>query len=177
MANISTDKRESDCQVSAEALRSVGLFAGVEPDALEQFAAGLSVSHAPPGGVLFREGDDGGEMFVVLQGEFEVLKRSKRGVETRIAMLGEGDWFGEMSVLDVSQRSATVRSLAVSKLVVIERQKLQQLREQNIEAYGQFIYNLATELCRRLRVSDGILANLAATLTEELISQRHGSAT
>lgn len=177
MTNQSANVCESNSQVSAKALQSVGLFEGVEAGALEQFAAGLSVSRAAPGGILFREGDDGGEMFVVLQGEFEVLKRSKRGVDTRIALLGEGDWFGEMSVLDVSQRSATVRSLAVSKLVVIERRKLQQLREQNIEAYGQFIYNLAKELCRRLRVSDGILANLAASLMEELISQRHGSAT
>ena len=40
----------------------------------------------------------------------EVLKKSKRSTESRVALLGPGDWFGEMSIVDIQPRSATVRA-------------------------------------------------------------------
>jgi CRP-like cAMP-binding protein len=58
-------------------------------------------------------------MFVVLEGELEVLKKADTGAEVRVAMLGPSSWFGEMSILDVQNRSASVRALAPSRLVRI----------------------------------------------------------
>ena len=43
-----------------------------------------------------------------VSGEMEIMKRSKRGIDARVALLGPGDWFGEMSIVDVQPRSATV---------------------------------------------------------------------
>ena len=54
-------------------------------------------------------------MYVLLDGEMEVSKRSRRGRDTRVAILGPNDLFGEMSMIDMQSRSATVRALAPSR--------------------------------------------------------------
>ncbi|HVK64563.1 MAG TPA: cyclic nucleotide-binding domain-containing protein, partial [Polyangium sp.] len=84
----------------SERLREIGLFGGLGDEVLEDLSGSLDMIELPPGSVVFREGDSGREMFILLDGEMEVLKQSKRKHETRVAVLGPGDWFGEMSILD-----------------------------------------------------------------------------
>src|ERR1700759_1307645 len=101
---------------SPERLRDIGLFGGLSDEVLASFVAKLDIISLDPGSVVFKEGEMGREMFVLLAGEMEVLKHSKKQTEARVAILGPGDWFGEMSILDVLPRSATVRALAPSRL-------------------------------------------------------------
>ena len=54
-------------------------------------------------------------MFVVLSGEVEVLHKGGSDHDVRVALLGPGDWVGEMAVLDVQPRSASVRALAPTR--------------------------------------------------------------
>ncbi len=87
-----------------ERVREIGIFGGLGDDVLRSFVGALEVSELGAGTVVFKEGESGRELFVILDGEVEVLRRSKRGHETRVAILGPGDWFGEMSILDVLPR-------------------------------------------------------------------------
>ncbi len=73
-------------------------------------------------------------------------------------MLGPGDWFGEMSIVDIQPRSATVRTLAPSRLLRISAADLDALYRYDLRSYSLIVLNLARELSRRLRVADGILA-------------------
>ena len=148
--------------VSASELRAIGLFGGLTDDNLQHLANTLHVLTPPPGETLFREGDDGRDMFVVLEGEVEVLKRSRTGADARVALLGPGDWFGEMSILDVQPRSATVQGLAPARLLRIRTQDLEILYRQDIKAYSLMVLNLARELSRRLRVADAMIADFVA---------------
>src|SRR6478752_2005410 len=109
----------SDAQkpVGPAELRNIGLFGALSDDVLDYLSTLLTVETPPAGATLFREGEDANAMFVVISGEVEVLKRSKRAVEARVAVLGPGDWFGEMSIVDIQPRSATVRALAPSRLL------------------------------------------------------------
>lgn len=166
-----------DAPVTAETLEGIGLFGALDRETLAFLASSLKSQELKPGDVVFREGEAAREMYVVLRGEFEVLKRSKRGVDARVAMLGSGDWFGEMSILDVHPRSATVRSLAASRLLIVTSADLEALYRRDIKAYSLFVLNVARELSRRLRVADGILADLVASLMDDLMAERHGSAT
>ncbi len=125
----------------------------------------------PAGEVVFREGEEARDMFVVLSGEIEVLKRSKRGVDARVALLGPGDWFGEMSILDVQPRSATVRALAPSRLLRITSADLDALYRFDVKAYSLIVLNLARELSRRLRVADGILADFIANVMDSYLTR------
>ena len=77
-------------------LRDVGLFGGLDDETLAVLAATLPVEFFEPGTRIVTEGDPAREMFVILDGELEVLKRAPSGAEIRVAMLGPSSWFGEM---------------------------------------------------------------------------------
>jgi CRP/FNR family cyclic AMP-dependent transcriptional regulator len=150
-----------------ERLRDVGLFGGLGDEVLEQLATGLDVLVMETGSVVFNEGDSGREMFVLLDGEIEVLKHSKSQRETRVALLGPGDWFGEMSILDVMPRSATVRTVSPSRILRITAHDLDALYRRDLRSYSLLVLNIAREMSRRLRVCDGLLAEFVANVVDE----------
>jgi CRP/FNR family cyclic AMP-dependent transcriptional regulator len=152
-------------------LRNIGLFGALSDDVLEYLATLLTLETPPAGATLFREGDDANAMFVVVSGEVEVLKKSKRSVEARVAVLGPGDWFGEMSIVDIQPRSATVRALAPSRLLRVSSADLDALYRHDLRSYAIIILNLARELSRRLRVADGILAELISNVMDQYLSR------
>lgn len=153
-------------------LCDIGLFGGLAREVLCDFAAGLEVAEMPSGALVFKEGDSGREMFVILDGEVEVLRRSKRGHETSVAVLGPGDWFGEMSILDVLPRSATTRVVAPARLLRLSAHDLDGLYRKDLKAYSLFVLNVAREMSRRLRVADGLLAELVANVMDEYTRRR-----
>jgi len=150
--------------VTTARLREIGLFGGLDDEVLEHLEATLPRLMLRPGEMVFREGEQGRELFVVLEGEMEVQKRSRNGNEVRLALLGPGDWFGEMSVLDVQPRSASVRALAPSRLLVFRAQDLDALYRRDLKAYSLVVMNIAREISRRLRVVDGVLAEVVASV-------------
>src|SRR5262249_46742720 len=139
-------------------LGEIGLFGGLGRDALRGFVGDVEVAEMSAGSIVFKEGDSGREMFLILDGEIEVLRRSKRGHEPCVAMLGPGDWFGEMSILDVLPRSATTRVLSPARLLRLSAHDLDALYRKDMKAYALFVLNVAREMSRRLRVADGLLA-------------------
>lgn len=153
-------------------LREIGLFGGLGDDALAELGRALFTVDVPAGGVVFREHDSGRDMFILLEGEMEILRRSKRERETRVAVLGAGDWFGEMSILDVLPRSATVRAISPSTLLRVTAQDLDVLYRRDLKSYSLIVMNLAREMSRRLRVADGLLADLVANVIDEYTGPR-----
>ena len=157
--------------IGAAELRNIGLFGALSDDVLDYLSTLLSVETPPAGATLFREGEDANAMFVVISGEVEVLKKSKRNVDARVAVLGPGDWFGEMSIVDIQPRSATVRALAPSRLLRISSADLDALYRHDLRSYAIIILNLARELSRRLRVADGILAELISNVLDQYLTR------
>lgn len=147
-------------------LRSIGLFGALPDSALEYLSEHLELLEVTPGTYLFREGDPAACMYVVLQGDMEVLKRAKSGKDTRVAVLGPNDWFGEMGVIDVQARSATVMAASPSRLIKLTASDLDRLYRFDVKAYSLIVLNIAREMSRRLRVADGILADLIANVVD-----------
>jgi CRP-like cAMP-binding protein len=158
--------------VPLDRLLELGLFGGLGDDALGELAGSLVVVEVGPGETVFHEGDGGRDMFILLEGEMEVLKRSKRDRDARVAVLGPGDWFGEMSILDVLPRSATVRAIAPSTMLRVTAQDLDVLYRRDVKAYALIVMNIAREMSRRLRVTDGLLAELVANVIDEYTRPR-----
>jgi CRP/FNR family cyclic AMP-dependent transcriptional regulator len=150
-----------------ERMREIGLFGGLGDEVLRSFVGALEVSELGAGTVVFKEGDSGRELFVILDGEIEVLRRSKRGHDTRVAILGPGDWFGEMSILDVLPRSATTRILAPTHLLRLTAHELDTLYRKDMRSYSLLVLNIAREISRRLRVADGLLAEMVINVMDE----------
>jgi CRP-like cAMP-binding protein len=154
-------------EIDLARLREIGLFGGLSDEILRELANSLERIDLQPGSTAFREGESGRDMFLLLDGEMEVLKHSKRDLEARVAILGPGDWFGEMSILDVMPRSATVRALAPSRLIRITAHDLDTLYRRDLKSYSLMVLNIAREMSRRLRVADGLLADLVANMLDE----------
>ena len=166
------DDRGHGSTITAASLREIGLFGGLEEATLERLAEALPLRRADVGARVVEEGDGAREMFVVVRGELEVLKRSPGGAEVRVAMLGPGDWFGEMSIVDVQPRSASVRALAPSELLILSAEHVDQLLyRQDLKAYSLLVMNIARELSRRLRVADGILSQVVGNLADQYLKR------
>ena len=110
---------------------------------------------APAGQVLFREGDAGDALYLVLSGELEVLKRDGKGQERQLASVGRGAVLGEMSLVQSgTPRSATVRAIAAAGLLRIPAAKFQNLLGQNTVAALKVVRNLAQVLSQRIAKLD-----------------------
>lgn len=165
--------RLPDRGVDASTLREIGLFGGLDEETLGILARELPTENIPVGARVVNEGDPAREMFVVLEGELEVLKKSPSGAEVRVAMLGPASWFGEMSILDVQSRSASVRALAPSRLMRVSAEHVDRcLYRRDLKAYSLFVMNIARELSRRLRVTDSILAHFMGSVAEVYAPRR-----
>jgi len=152
-------REAAEAPITAATLREIGLFGALNDEVLDRLAQMLKTTRVAPGETVFREGDGAGrEMFVVIDGEMEVTKSSRRGRDTRVAILGPHDFFGEMSMIDMQTRSATVRALAPSRLLKVTSEDMDALYRADLKAYSLLILNIARDLSRRLRVTDGILA-------------------
>lgn len=118
------NKRGIDHDIDRAAiLRRVPLFRPFGAEAFSLLERGAVLQTLPVGTDIVREGADGRSLFVVVAGLFEVL-RSAAGGETRLARLGAGDVFGEMSLLTGAPRSATVRAMTDAVVLEIAKETL-----------------------------------------------------
>jgi CRP-like cAMP-binding protein len=173
MATAPEIKAPIDEPISAQRLRDIGIFGGLSDEMLERLSTSLTPLRVMPGAVLFKEGDPARELYVVIDGEVEVLKKSRRQRDVRVAILGPNDSFGEMSIIDVQPRSATVRALGPSRLLKMTSENLDSLYRSDLKSYALITLNIARDLSRRLRVTDGILADFTANLLDEYVDARH----
>jgi CRP/FNR family transcriptional regulator, cyclic AMP receptor protein len=167
----SPSREARDLPLTPATLREIGLFGALSDEVLEHLAGSLRTLRVAPGDTIFREGDGAArEMYVLLEGEMEVSKRSRSGRDMRVAILGPGDWFGEMSVLDMQARSAMVRALAPSRLIRFTSEDMDSLYRFDLKSYALIVLNIARDLSRRLRVTDGILADFTANVLDEYVA-------
>ncbi len=155
--------------VTPSELREMGLFGALGDEVLEYLARSLQTRRIGPGEFVFREGEAARDFFVVLDGEMEVTKKSRRGRDLRVAILGPADVFGEMSIIDLQPRSATVQALAPARLLRITSEDMDALYRHDLKAYALIVLNIARDMSRRLRVTDSILADITANVLDEYV--------
>lgn len=137
-------------------LQAMPIFGGVEEVTLE-----LLLKHCPEVLVtaehyFFKEGDSANSLFILKQGKVVVLKDER----IKLQYLSQGDCFGEMAVIDLNPRSASVLAIEDCVALEISHQALYVLFEQNLPQFALIQMNLARELSRRLRALDERLSNL-----------------
>lgn len=155
-----------------ELLRESHLFDGVSDAVVARLVQALPTELALPGEIVIAEGELSAHMFVVLNGEVEVLHKGGAQHEVRLALLGPGDWIGEMAILDVLPRSASVRALAPTSLFRLSTPDTRRLiQEPEPLQYAQLVANIARELARRLRVADRIIANASSHIVQRYVTE------
>jgi CRP-like cAMP-binding protein len=141
-------------------LRGVRLFKNVAAPDLAALAQNLRERDLRHGQILFREGESGDEMFLVRRGSAIISKAVTGRVDQVLARVGPGEFFGEMSLFDRSPRSATIQADSDVTLLVLDREHLTHLIEENPRAAAAFFYALVQVFIERLRATGELVAEV-----------------
>jgi CRP/FNR family transcriptional regulator, cyclic AMP receptor protein len=136
---------------TAEVLGKIELFRGLSPKGLERVAAIASEESHAAGETLFREGDPGDRLYVVVEGKTRISRQVAGMGEEALAVLGAGSSFGEMALIDEVPRSADAIVHERCKLLVISKEALQDLMFLDKELAYEVLWNTVRILSRRLR--------------------------
>ncbi len=101
-------------------LRAVPFFAKLPDGTLTRLVARCPIQNVPPERVLFREGQAGDALYVILRGQVEIVQ-TLEGTPVHLSTFHEGEYFGEMALLDDATRSATARTLTDTVLLQVRK--------------------------------------------------------
>ncbi len=142
-------------------LQRMPIFGAISEPSLEFVVERALVTRVPAGRCFFHEGEAATGMFVLETGRV-AISRLWLGREFVLHELGPGDCFGEMALMDLLPRSATVRALADCLAFEIRTGDLYELFERDCTQFALIQMNMGREVCRRLRAADDMLFTMAA---------------
>ncbi|OGQ15358.1 MAG: hypothetical protein A2138_22345 [Deltaproteobacteria bacterium RBG_16_71_12] len=142
---------------SAADLGKLPLFGGMTEDALRNFAEAAVEKSFRKGETVFRESDVARDLYVLESGALEVIKHTSDG-DITLWKIRTGESFGEMSLIDMQPRSATVVATADSSVWCWGYPVFRERYTADGKCYTLLIMNIARELSRRLRRANDLLA-------------------
>ncbi|MCI0573555.1 MAG: cyclic nucleotide-binding domain-containing protein [Myxococcaceae bacterium] len=154
-------------------LEGVPVFGGLPAATVARLAALLDPQRFGPGQTVCAEGEHGRLLYVVLEGELLVSRRGPSGERVRLARMGVGDCFGEMTLVDPQSRSATVTALRPCVLLALSARDLYRLYCEDLDGYVLVLHNLCRELSRRLRLADERICQLVDAGSHLTSALRH----
>tara|TARA_B100001146_G_scaffold74793_1_gene66336 strand:+ start:19231 stop:19911 length:681 start_codon:yes stop_codon:yes gene_type:complete len=146
-------------------LESVPIFSDLSKSDLTKISDRMTHRKFTKNQMILLEDDLGQTFFVIATGSVKITRLSDDGREVILAMLGEADFFGEMSLLDGDGRSANVVALEASEVLTLARNEFLDILEQ----YPKISISLLEELTNRLRKSDQQIESLSLSDVEQRI--------
>ena len=143
-------------------LLATPFFGGLSDASLDLLVTMLVERQYDAGATVVTEGEPGRSMFVVHAGELVVSRLGDSGRSIWMAALEPGDFFGEMTLIEMQNRSATVVAESATTLYELTAKNLYTYYKADIHAYVIVMQNINRELCRRLRRADIRIAELIA---------------
>ncbi|MBV8468188.1 MAG: Crp/Fnr family transcriptional regulator [Burkholderiales bacterium] len=138
-------------------LKQIPLFSGLSDQELEHIEASATAKTYAKGTIIIDEGDAGSSMFLLMQGRVKVFVSDSSGKEYVLAILGPGEYVGELALLDDEPRTASVETEEQSTfLVIVKEDFLTLLRE-----HPPIMFKLLLNLARRSRQLTEAVKNLA----------------
>lgn len=153
--------------LDADPLAGIPLFLGLEPSVRERVARRLEERTLAPGELLFRVGDPGGTLCVVLEGELEIITVSK-GREQVLSRIGPGGHVGEMSVIDGAPRSATARASGPTRVAELSREDVLD----DLVASPAAAQAMLAEMAQRLRHATALIGEHVARNAVREVEER-----
>ncbi len=147
-------------------LKSVRIFRRLDEDALTELADYFKTRHYGKNNLIIFEDDAGLQFFVIRSGQVKISRISQQGEEVILAILGPGQFFGEVSIIDGGPRSATVTSLDDVELLSISRERFQYF----LSEYPQLALALLREMASRFRKSDAQIKSLSLMDARERVA-------
>ena len=131
-------------------LQDMPVFGGTSEDTLRLLLSLAPIVEVKRGDYFFRQGEPGESMFVLEQGRVAVLK-GWNGHNYLLRKLSDGDCFGEMALMDLHPRSASVIALDLCRAIEVDTRALQAVHQHNLEQFALIQMNMGREVSRRLR--------------------------
>jgi CRP-like cAMP-binding protein len=141
-------------------LQETPFFGGLSDSSLDLLASMLVERLFQVGEIVFREGEPGRSMFIVRSGTLSVSMQLAPARSIPLSNLAAGDFFGEMTLINMQDRSATVAVESPAVLYELAARDLYSFYKADIHAYVLILQNMNRELCRRLRHADRHIAAL-----------------
>ena len=141
-------------------LNEFPLFDALRGEELKIVANYMNFVEIEKDGILFKEGDKGDYICFVLDGIIDVIKESSQGGSVVIASLPKGRSIGEMSVIDNSPRSATVKARTKTSLLTLTQKSLDTILKDHPEIGIKILKEIAWLLSQYLRKASDQLADL-----------------
>src|SRR5687767_12377089 len=172
-------------EMTLESLRSVPLFASLDDQAATELRSLLTSKQVSTGKQLFHKGDTGDALYLIESGRVRISIRDEDGKEVTLAELAQGDFFGEMALIDGRRRSADATVVEDSRLAILSRDAFLAFLRSSPEVALEMLAALSNRLRRtdellRGRVSRNVNEEEAARLTmadraADLIAEFGGS--
>jgi len=138
-------------------LKSVPMFAAFSQDELRALATMVMRRSAPRGTAIMREGDPIDFLYIVISGRLKVMMGEADGKETILSILGPGEFFGEMGLIDDNPRSASVIAIEGTELLALTRRAFRKCLVEKPE----LAMAVMRVLVRRMREADRKIGSLA----------------
>jgi CRP/FNR family cyclic AMP-dependent transcriptional regulator len=144
-------------QVSVAMLRSVPLFASLAEEPLRMLTTVVTRRSVTRGTIIMAAGDPTDSLYIVLSGRLKVMMSDAEGKEVILTIIGPGEFFGEMGLIDDAPRSASVVAIEPCELLAINRRDFKKCLAENFEMAMAVMRGLV----RRLREADRKIGSLA----------------
>ena len=166
--------------IDQEVVRKAPLFTALDDAASASLLANMVSVKIPKGTILFAEGDEGDQLYVIAEGKLKLGTSSSDGRENLLSILGPGEMFGELSLFDPGPRTSTATAVTDAKLLSLGQEKLLPWLAENPKVSLQLLARLAQRLRRTNEaVGDLVFSDVPGRVAKALIDlgQRFGKKT
>jgi CRP-like cAMP-binding protein len=146
-----------------QALANMNLFRGLATEGLDRIAAIAGEESHTTGSYVFREGETGDKLYLILDGKVRISRNLPGMGEEALAVLGPGESFGEMSLIDDTPRSADALVHEDTRLLVITREAFEDLLFVHKDLAYEILWNFVKTLSGRLREANDKMAFMTVT--------------
>jgi CRP/FNR family transcriptional regulator, cyclic AMP receptor protein len=152
----------------AALIKQIPLFTSLKDEEIEILAALLRRRSIKKGDIIFQKGDEGTALYAILRGCIQIIVTTPVGDTITVAILNDGDFFGEMALLDGMPRSADAVALEETQLAVLDRKDFLPFLAQHEHA----VLAILRTLSLRLRRTDELLAEICFLTLSTRLAKR-----
>jgi diguanylate cyclase (GGDEF)-like protein len=145
---------------SAEFLNQIDIFSLLSPEEIDRIISLFRSHEIDEGRILFREGDEGNELFIVMSGVMASSIRLMDGSQREIAAFHAGNFFGDMSIFEKAPRSATCYCKKKSVLLSLHEKDFYRMIELHPEIATKIMYRMLNITTQRLRDTGEFLSDM-----------------
>jgi diguanylate cyclase (GGDEF)-like protein len=143
-----------------DTLKNISIFSDLDSGELDILVSRMKDLSLKAGDLVFREGDEGRELYVIIEGRIHTSMLLAGGKELHIADTGAGDFFGDMAIIEHAPRSATCRADSPCRLLSLSREDFYWLIEEQPQTAMKIMYRMLNIISGRLDKTGSVLSEM-----------------